>query len=113
MPPARKRPGDLTGRKSEELQKKHHDELADRQRELSMIQATVEAEKLQPVDLSGPETTTVDGVEVKRAKKRVKAMSTFDATVGVRNNYSLEEGRTYDLPADVADHLLEKGLVWA
>jgi hypothetical protein len=44
---------------------------------------------------------------------RVKALADVDCTVGVGNNYSLEEGRTYDLPRHVAEHLLEKGLVWA
>lgn len=116
MPP-RKRAGDLTGNKSEELQKEHAEELSEKSRQLTMLQASSDAEKLQPVDLSGPDKETVekDGrtVEVKRPKLRVKAMSDVEATIGVGNNFTLEEGRTYDLPKHVAEHLLEKGLVWA
>lgn len=112
MPP-RKRAGDATGLKAEELQKVHAEELAEKSRQLTMLQAANDAEKLQPVDLSGPASAVLDGVEVRRAKRRVKALATFDATVGAGNHFSLEEGRTYDLPAHVADHLEEKGLVWA
>lgn len=112
MPP-RKRAGDLTGLTSEALQKQHESELAEKSRQLTMLQAANDAEKLQPVDLSGPNSATIEGVEVKKAKRRVKALATVDATVGAGNMYNLEEGRTYDLPAHVADHLEEKGLVWA
>lgn len=116
MPP-RKRAGDATGIKSQQLRDKHADELAEKSRHLTMLQAASDAERLQPVDLSGPDTEVVQEgdaqVEVKRAKKRVKAMADVECTVGAGNNYTLEEGRTYDLPAHVAEHLLEKGLVWA
>lgn len=116
MPP-RKRAGDLTGNKTQELQAKHAEELSEKAAHLSMLQAATSAERLQPVDLTGGATEVVqDGeaqVEVKRAKTRVKAMSDVECTVGIGNNYNLEEGRTYDLPKHVADHLLEKGLVWA
>lgn len=116
MPP-RKRAGDLTGNMTAELQAKHADELAEKSRQLTMLQASSDADKLQPIDLSGPEKETVekDGatVEVKRAKMRVKATADVEATIGVGNYYNLEEGRTYDLPTHVAEHLLEKGLVWA
>lgn len=113
MPPTRKRAGDLTGIRTEALQKEHTEELAQRRSQLTTIQAANDAEKLQPVDLSGPGATVVDGVEVKLSKKRVRALADVEATIGVGNNYMLEEGRTYDLPAHVADHLMEKGLVWA
>lgn len=113
MPPTRKRAGDLTGIRTEELQKEHEKELAEKRRTLTTIQAANDAERLQPVDLSGPTTEVVEGVEVKREKRRVRALADVEATIGVNNNYKLEEGRTYDLPAHVADHLEEKGLVWA
>ncbi|MFE9834027.1 hypothetical protein ACFYP4_02590 [Streptomyces sp. NPDC005551] len=116
MPP-RKRAGDLTGIKTQELQAKHAEELAEKAGQLTMLQAAATAEKLQPVDLTGGDRAVVQEgdvqVEVKRAKKRVKAMADVECTVGVGNNYNLEEGRTYDLPLHVAEHLLEKGLVWA
>lgn len=116
MPP-RKRAGDLTGIKSQELQAKHAEELAEKAERLTMLQAANAAEKLQPVDLTGGDTEVVQEgeaqVTVKRARRRVKALADVECTVGVGNNYALEEGRTYDLPAHVADHLLEKGLVWA
>lgn len=116
MPP-RKRSGDLTGNKSAELREKHADELKEKANRLTMLQAASEAEMQQPVDLSGPDTETVgEGdaqVEVKRTKKRVRAMEDVEATIGAGQNYNLEKGRTYDLPSHVADHLLEKGLVWA
>jgi hypothetical protein len=116
MPP-RKRAGDLTGNKTQELQAKHAEELAEKANRLTMLQASNAAEKSQPVDLTGGDTEIVqDGearVEVRKAKSRVKALADIDCTVGVGNNYSLEEGRTYDLPRHVAEHLLEKGLVWA
>ncbi|MFH9606866.1 hypothetical protein [Streptomyces sp. NPDC017448] len=116
MPP-RKRAGDLTGNLSAKLQEEHAETLEEKSRQLTMLQASSQADKLQPVDLSGADTETIekDGavVEVKRAKMRVKATADVEATIGVNNNYKLEEGRTYDLPAHVAEHLLEKGLVWA
>lgn len=113
MPPTRKRAGDLTGIRTEKLQGEHAEELAQRRKELTTLQSANDAEKLQPVDLSGPGSEVVDGVEVKRPKKRVRALADVEATIGVGNNYNLEEGRTYDLPAHVADHLVEKGLAWA
>lgn len=113
MPPTRKRAGDLTGIRTEQLNKEHEDELNLRRKELTTIQAASDAEKLQPVDLSGPGSQVVDGVEVKRAKIRVRALADVDATIGLGNDYHLEEGRSYDLPTHVADHLMEKGLVWA
>jgi hypothetical protein len=116
MPP-RKRAGDLTGIKTQELQAAHAEELAEKANQLTMLQAATSAEKANPVDLTGGGTEVVeqDGarVEVKKPKMRVKALADVDCTVGVGNNYSLEEGRTYDLPRHVAEHLLEKGLVWA
>jgi hypothetical protein len=116
MPP-RKRAGDLTGLKTQELQAKHAEELAEKANQLTMLQAASAAEREQPVDLTGGDTEVIqDGdaqVTVKRAKRRVRAMADVECTIGVGNNYTLEEGRTYDLPAHVADHLLEKGLVWA
>lgn len=116
MPP-RKRAGDLTGIKTQELQAAHAEELAEKASQLTMLQAANTAEKMQPVDLSGGDTAVVhDGdvqVEVKKPKMRVKAMADVECTVGVGNHYTLEEGRTYDLPRHVAEHLLEKGLVWA
>lgn len=113
MPPTRKRAGDLTGIRTEELQKEHQEELVQRSKTLTTIQASNDAEKLQPVDLSGSASETVDGVEVKRQKRRVRALADVEATIGVGKNYVLEEGRSYDLPVHVADHLTEKGLVWA
>lgn len=113
MPPTRKRAGDLTGIRTEELQEEHKQELSQRANQLTTIQAVTDAENLQPVDLSGPPTDLVDGVEVKRPKRRVRALADVEATIGVGNDYTLKEGRTYDLPAHVADHLTEKGLVWA
>jgi hypothetical protein len=113
MPPTRKRAGDLTGLRTENLQKEHAEELTQRRRELTTIQAANDADRLQPVDLSGPTSETLEGVEVKRPKRRVRALADVDATIGIGNDYHLEEGRTYDLPAHVADHLTEKGLVWA
>lgn len=116
MPP-RKRAGDLTGNRTSELQEKHADELKQKANRLTMLQAAAETEMQQPVDLSGPDTETVgEGdatVEVKRKKLRVRAMEDVEATIGAGNNYRLEKGRTYDLPAHVAEHLLEKGLVWS
>ena len=118
MPPrTRKRAGDLTGINSELLQAEHAEELAEKANQLTMLQAASAAERAEPVDLTGGDIEVIqDGdaqVTVKRAKKRVRAMADVECTVGVGNNYKLEEGRTYDLPAHVADHLLEKGLVWA
>lgn len=113
MPATRKRAGDLTGIRTETLQKEHAEELEQRRSQLTTIQVANDAEKLQPVDLSGPASEVVEGVEVKRAKRRVRALADVDATIGLGNEYHLEEGRTYDLPEAVADHLTEKGLVWA
>lgn len=116
MPP-RKRAGDLTGNQSQELQDKHAKELKSKQSKLTMIQQEAEEAKQEPVDLTGnSKRTTGEGdskVTIKNAKRRVRALADIEATIGAGNQYNLEEGRTYDLPSDVADHLQEKGLVWA
>ncbi len=79
------------------------------QRERQVIDLTGD----QPVVLdSEDEITVLDGVETRDAPSRlIRSLEDFDPTIGAGNHYSFKAGEKYRVPAHVAEHLAEKGLV--
>lgn len=121
MPTQRKRPQDYTGREAQRLAKER-DEANARAAEISM--ATAEAEERaridEVIDFTKPEpqeTVSGEGVElgevqVLPATRKVTMNTTLEQTTyGHGNTRTLEEGRTYILPRDWADHLDRLGFV--
>lgn len=111
---SKKRPGDITGRKAEMLAAQHQDELKARAAEISLMNEADEAAKLEVVSLI-PERRDVEqgAVRVEVPFKTIRVNTTLEnMTYGHGVDYTFEEGRTYKVPREVADHLEEKGYVW-
>ena len=136
------RPGDFTGQQKAKLAKEHAEEVAKREGELSMMaeREAIEAQNrvtdytqgTQPTILDDPESVAraeaelqrgglgddvqvLDGdVETRERPDRVIIVNTDleQITIGAGNHYSFNEGEKYRVPAHVADHLEEKGLIW-
>lgn len=136
------RHGDFTGQQKAKLAKEHAEEVAKREGELSMMaeREAIEAQNrvtdytqgTQPTILDDPESVAraeaelqrgglgddvqvLDGdVETRERPDRVIIVNTDleQITIGAGNHYSFNEGEKYRVPAHVADHLEEKGLVW-
>lgn len=114
------RAADVTGRKREQLQKQHAEEIARRADEISTATAAqAEKDANSVTDLtqeSGP--VVVDSVEeveasVSEASVVIRVNEDIDdMTLGVGNVYSFKMGQKYKVPKAVADHLEEKGYVW-
>lgn len=48
-----------------------------------------------------------------RPSRTIRINATLESvTIGAGNHYTFNEGEKYTVPADVADHLEEKGFVW-
>ena len=136
------RHGDFTGQQKAKLAKEHAEEVAKREGELSMMaeREAIEAQNrvtdytqgTQPTILDDPESVAraeaelqrgglgddvqvLDGdVETRERPDRVIIVNTDleQITIGAGNHYSFNEGEKYRVPAHVADHLEEKGLIW-
>ena len=136
------RHGDFTGQQKAKLAKEHAEEVAKREGELSMmaeqeaiaaqnrvtdytqgttpeviddpdVVAAAEAE-LQRAALND-DVQVLDGdVETRERPDRTIIVNTDleQVTIGAGNHYSFNEGEKYRVPAHVADHLEEKGLIW-
>lgn len=117
MPTTRKRPQDYTGREALRLAKER-DEASARAAEISMATAAeAEAKRDEVIDLTKePEPqdqVEVGAVEVVQATRRVTMNTTLEQTTyGHGNTRTLEEGVTYILPKDWADHLDRLGFVY-
>lgn len=116
-----KRPGDVTGRKAEELAAKAAEELKERKAEIALATAAAEEERQnEVVDLTSnkpapkAEVEASDAVEVEQPYVNIRVNDTLEhVTIGQGNHYDrFEPGRTYKVPKFVADHLEEKGFVW-
>jgi hypothetical protein len=114
------RPGDLTGRKREELVAEHAQELSDRADEIGLVTATKQAALLNEVtDLTQtlPTQIPVEELEEQEVDEEVtfKIITLVEdlenVTIGAGNLYTFEAGKKYKVPANVADHLTEKGYV--
>jgi|SRR5690242_10484679 len=120
MPP-RKRAGDLTGLETQRLQAEHAAELKARANEISLM-ADIEAEQQAvPVDYTDgptkPAVTTeeIQAIDFKLEKptRTIQVNAPLESvTFGAGNHYTFEEGRTYVVPKELADHLASKGLIW-
>lgn len=114
MAAAPKRAGDLTGRAAEKLTKENAEELERRAKEISMMTAAEAEEKKEIVDLTAkPQPRKAEPVTVKETERTIRVRETLeDVVIGQGNWYTFEGGRQYKVPAFVADHLEEKGLLW-
>lgn len=119
MPRQQARPQDYTGRQREKGVKER-DESAKRDTEITMATAQAEQEAIRDevIDLSAEPTGLVETgpVEVLAATRKVTMNTTLeDTTYGHGphgpNTMTLEEGRTYILPREHADHLDRLGFV--
>lgn len=113
------RASDMTGRKREQLQKEHAEEIARRSEEMSVAAAVqAEADANSVTDLTQREPVVVDSVEEVEASLSESTVvirvneDIDDMTLGVGNMYSFKMGQKYKVPKAVADHLEEKGYVW-
>jgi len=119
MPRAAVRPGDVTGREKARLEKEAAVELEARRGEITLMAEAQRAENLDVVDLTNgpivaPEVIeVVEVVDVKRADRELRVNTDLEqVTFGAGNHYDFQEGRRYKVPADLYDHLDEKGYVW-
>lgn len=115
MPRQQARPQDYTGRVRDEGAKKR-DAEAKRANEISMATAEAEAAELDEViDLTAPPAAAeveTGPVEVLPATRKVTMNQTLEQTTyGHGNTATLEEGRTYVLKREWADHLDRLGFV--
>jgi hypothetical protein len=120
MAGSKKRAADFTGRKAEELAAKHAEEQAARAQQVAMVTAAAVAENAEVVDYSGDpfevvgtDDETGEPIVVDRPSRKVRLNTTIEMlTFGHGNHYDFEEGREYTVPAALAEHLEEKGLLW-
>jgi hypothetical protein len=121
MAAPRKRPGDLTGITTQQLQKENQEALKKRAEEISMM-AEIEAEQNDiPVDYSnGPVVTPVKDevevageIELETPTRTIIPITDLDqVTYGAGQHYTFKEGTKYIVPLDLARHLSSKGLLW-
>jgi|SRR6267142_1627377 len=120
MPP-RKRPGDLTGITTEQLQRENQAELKERAKEIAMMAEVQNEINDVPVDYSsGPATSVVvDDLEVSKdieletpTRTIIPLVTLEQVTFGAGKHYDFEEGRKYVVPVELARHLSSKGLLW-
>lgn len=118
MATARKRPGDFTGRQTEELQKANAEELKKRAEEISLM-AEVEAdENAKPIDYTNGPSPKADELEVVEPELLAPTRTIIpntnleSVTFGAGNHYTFEEGRKYTVSRELAEHLSGKGLLW-
>lgn len=125
MPAARNvaRPGDLTGRNKAALAKEHAEELAAREKEISLINAAAAAERddtvhdVVPRDLSEPAPAAPievsDAVEVETPMREFRVNTAIEnMTFGHGNHFDFEEGVRYRAPKALYDHLDSLGYIW-
>jgi sRNA-binding protein len=137
-----KRPGDLTGVRGQQLAAQADKDKAEAASQVEQTRAEEVARKRsEVVDYTGSQTTPVaqqveeTEVEVRPAVRRIRVNygieqmtfgkevvheGTFDENgvmiqppvLGNLRRYDFEEGRYYDVPADVADHLEFLGYIY-
>jgi hypothetical protein len=123
MPRTQTRPGDVTGREKERLERENAAALEARRGEISLMAQRQAVEDAEPVDLTkggnarpepvAPGIEEVGVVDVAEQTKNLRVNTTLeDVTIGAGNHYTFEEGRSYLVPKHIYDHLDEKGYVW-
>ncbi|MET9119941.1 hypothetical protein [Streptomyces sp. NPDC004528] len=116
MATARKPAGDLTGRAAEKLAAERDSEAKERAKTMATATIVAESERSNTVvDLVAPPEPEVEEqpvvVEESDRVIRVNAELT-DVVIGQGNYYNFEVGVQYRVPAHVAAHLEEKGVLW-
>jgi hypothetical protein len=120
MPP-RKRPGDLTGIMTEQLQKENQAELKERAKEIALMAEVQNEINDVPVDYSAGPLTAVptDDLEVSKdieletpTRTIIPLVTLEQVTFGAGKHYDFEEGHKYVVPVELARHLSSKGLLW-
>lgn len=118
---AQTRPGNLTGKKKEEMAAEHAEEVKAREGEIALMNAAAEQEKAETVNYSGEAVTNDDvkeavaqkQVEVKEKTRVIRVNENIEQmTFGRGTSYDFEVGRTYKVPAELADHLEEIGYIY-
>jgi phage-related tail protein len=116
------RPGDLTGRNKAALTKEHADELAAREREISLINEAAAAEKSDTVVAARPKTPepvvetvieVAEAVEVETPHREFRVNTAIEnMTFGHGQHYDFIEGQRYKAPKPLYDHLDSLGYIW-
>ena len=110
------KPGDVTGRKREELAAKHAEEIQQRAETMSL--ATAEAAiklETEVIDATTPHQKTIIVEEVTTLDNSkdtvvVRVTETIDSmTFGAGKHYSFKAGQKYEVTRAVANHLAGKG----
>jgi hypothetical protein len=116
MATARKPAGDLTGRTAEKLAAERDAEAKERAKTMATATIVAEAEKsntvIDLVDKPRPEVEE-QPVVVEESPREIRVNANLtDVVIGQGNYMTFEVGVPYRVPAFVADHLEEKGLIW-
>ncbi|WP_063728988.1 hypothetical protein [Streptomyces sp. RTd22] len=116
MTTARKPAGDLTGRQAEKLAQARDAEAKERAKSMATATIVAESEKSDVVvDLVENPKPEVEEqpVVVEEAPREIRVNANLtDVVIGQGNYFTFEVGVPYRVPAFVANHLEEKGLVW-
>ena len=116
MATARKPAGDLTGRQAEKLAAERDAEAKERAKTMATATIVAEAEKSNTViDLTAKPAPVVEEqpVVVEEAPREIRVNTNLtDIVIGQGNYLTFEVGVPYRVPAFVANHLEEKGLIW-
>jgi hypothetical protein len=116
MATARKPAGDLTGRTAEKLAAARDAEAKERAKTMATATIVAESEKattvVDLVDRPKPEVEEKP-VVVEEAPREIRVNTNLtDVVIGQGNYFTFEVGVPYRVPAFVANHLEEKGLIW-
>lgn len=118
---AQTRPGNLTGKLKQEQAEAHAEEVKAREGEIALMNAAAEEAKAETVNYSSEEVTDEDvkeavaqkQVQVKEKTRVIRVNENIEQmTYGAGTSYDFEVGRTYKVPADVADHLERIGYIY-
>jgi hypothetical protein len=117
MATARKPAGDLTGRQAEALAAARDAEAKERAKSMATATIVAESEKattvVDLVDKPKPAEVEEQPVVVEEAAREIRVNANLtDVVIGQGNYYTFEVGVPYRVPAFVANHLEEKGLIW-
>lgn len=115
------RPGDFTGQQKAKLAKEHAEEVTKREGEISLMNAAALHEQETtivdhtgdtPMLIDADDVEVLDEVQVAEAPTRiVRVLADCEPTIGAGQHYEFKEGQKVRVPAHVAAHLEEKGLV--
>lgn len=121
--------GDYTGNRKAMLAQQYHNQQQLAAQQMSLVTQVVQEDRKESIDLmtdedyaalehptqvgEGGEVVEVDTVPEFLKPVKFRASETLEGiTVGVDRHFSLEQGRVYQAPLWVVEHLDDKGLVW-